>query len=86
MPQHLQMTAFTPLLTYLMHHRALLKTHHLTSRSKLSLVTNSASHLSLSLVLKTGRSPGILIAEGADREGLKGWVQGVKVGFMRRRR
>ena len=74
-------TTFSTLISSI-HHRALLKTHHITSRSKLSRVIDSASRLSLSLVLKTGRSPGILIAEGLKQEDLADWVAGVKVCFL----
>lgn len=71
-----------PALPTTIYHRALLKTHHITSRSKLSHVIHSASRLSLSLVLKTGRPPGVLIVEGPEREAVVEWVADVKVSFF----
>ena len=61
--------------------RALIKTHHMTSRKKIQAITKSAKHNSCSVVLKTGKPPGVMIAEGSE-EAVKQWVEGVKVGFL----
>ncbi|KAL8827427.1 MAG: hypothetical protein Q9170_007015 [Blastenia crenularia] len=58
-------------------HRALIKTHHMTSRRKIQLLTKSAKLTSCSVLLKTGKPPGVMIAEG-DEEGVRSWVEGVK--------
>ncbi|MCJ1467556.1 hypothetical protein MMC07_006181 [Pseudocyphellaria aurata] len=44
-------------------HRALLKTHHMTSRKKIHAIAKAAKAFSCAVVLKTGRPPGVMIAE-----------------------
>lgn len=48
-------------------HRALLKTHHMTSRKKIHAIAKAAKTLSCAVVLKTGRPPGVMIAECEHR-------------------
>lgn len=43
--------------------RILIQTHHITSRKKISHITKAAKRLSCSVLLKTGKSPGLMIAE-----------------------
>lgn len=57
--------------------RALIKTHHMTSRKKIASLTKSASSLSVSVLLKTGRSPGVMLCEG-DESSVEIWVERVK--------
>ena len=62
-----------------MMYRALIKTHHMTSRKKIQAITKSAKQHSCSVLLKTGKPPGVMIAEGTE-DAVKRWVEGVKVG------
>ncbi|KAL9630807.1 MAG: hypothetical protein Q9204_004535 [Flavoplaca sp. TL-2023a] len=61
----------------IMLYRALIKTHHMTSRKKIQAITKSAKQHSCSVLLKTGKPPGVMIAEGTE-DALKQWVEGVK--------
>ncbi|KAL8678976.1 MAG: hypothetical protein Q9186_004697 [Xanthomendoza sp. 1 TL-2023] len=58
--------------------RALIKTHHMTSRRKIQALTKSAKHNSISVILKTGKPPGVMIAEAANEHAVKAWVDSVK--------
>ncbi|KAL8800911.1 MAG: hypothetical protein Q9182_004835 [Xanthomendoza sp. 2 TL-2023] len=58
--------------------RALIKTHHMTSRRKIQALTKSAKHNSVSVILKTGKPPGVMIAEAANEDAVKQWVESVK--------
>ncbi|KAL8893643.1 MAG: hypothetical protein Q9192_005067 [Flavoplaca navasiana] len=60
-----------------MMYRALIKTHHMTSRKKIQAITKSAKQHSCSVLLKTGKPPGVMIAEGTE-DAVKQWVEGVK--------
>lgn len=57
-------------------YRILIKTHHMTSRKKILIITKAAKRLSCSVVLKTGGPPGIMVAEG---EGAMEWMEVVRV-------
>lgn len=59
-------------------HRILIKTHHMTSRKKISAITKAAKRLSCSVVLKTGSPPGIMLAEG-EEEDAGAWLEIVRV-------
>lgn len=61
-------------------YRVLIKTHHMTSRKKILVISKAAKQLSCSVVLKTGAPPGIMLAEG---EGAEEWLKVVGVsGFV----
>jgi hypothetical protein len=60
-------------------HRVLIKTHHMTSRSKLASITRATKRLSCSAILKTGSPPGVMIAEG---EGALEWMEIVRVSLF----
>ncbi len=52
--------------------RALIKTHHMTSRAKIAAIAKSARRTRCAVLLKTGsRPPGVVVveAEGQGREG-----------------
>lgn len=57
--------------------RALIKTHHMTSRKKISAITKSAFRLECSVLLKVGKPPGVMVCEGAE-ESVSAWIDGVK--------
>lgn len=74
--------------------RILIQTHHITSRKKISHLTKAAKRLSCAVLLKTGRSPGLMIAESADGDvdgekgggrklaGAEEWAEIVRVGGL----
>lgn len=59
-------------------YRALIKTHHMTSRKKITTLTKSASHLNCSVLLKTGSCPGIMLCEASTLLSMQDWVEGVR--------
>jgi hypothetical protein len=63
-------------------HRILIKTHHMTSRKKITVITKAAKRLSCSIVLKTGAPPGIMLAEGEETEA-GDWLEVVRVREIR---
>ncbi len=61
-------------------HRALIKTHHMTSRKKITAINKAAKKYDCAVYLKTGaRPPGCMIAESEGEEGVRAWVASVKV-------
>ena len=65
--------------------RALIKTHHMTSRKKIMAIGKAAKQYNCAVYLKTGKPPGVMIGEcdGEDgEESLKAWVRSVKVGIF----
>ncbi|RKK64757.1 hypothetical protein BFJ67_g192 [Fusarium oxysporum f. sp. cepae] len=57
----------------------LIRTHHITSRKKLSRVRRAAQQLNVDwLYVRSGGSPGIMFAEGRDEGGLTEWVSTVQ--------
>lgn len=59
--------------------RALIKTHHMTSRKKISSIIKAAKKCNCAVYLKSGmHPPGVMIAE-CDNENLKEWIKNVKV-------
>ncbi|KAG5775785.1 hypothetical protein H9Q73_010533 [Fusarium xylarioides] len=57
----------------------LIRTHHITSRKKLSRVRRAAQQLNVEwLYVRSGGSPGIMFAEGRDEAGLTEWVSAVQ--------
>ncbi|CAG8955926.1 hypothetical protein HYFRA_00008779 [Hymenoscyphus fraxineus] len=61
--------------------RLLIKTHHMTSRKKISALTKAAGKYNVSVLLKVGSPPGIMLCEGVEggrdggkeEGGVKGW-------------
>ena len=62
-------------------YRALIKTHHITSRKKITAITKAAKEYQCAVYLKTEPHSGVMIAECEDTDDLEGWVAVVKVGF-----
>ena len=62
-------------------YRALVKTHHMTSRTKIRAVVQAAKKCHCAVYIKTGKHPpGVMIAECDQGEGcLKEWLGSVKV-------
>lgn len=61
--------------------RALIKTHHMTSRRKIQAIAKSSKANSCSVILKTGKPPGVMIAEGSEDQ-VRQWVDSVKAGLV----
>ena len=59
--------------------RVLIKTHHMTSRKKIQTLSKAAKAHSCAVLFKTGRPPGVMIAEAADEASVMDWVDTVKV-------
>ena len=67
----------------MMLYRALIKTHHITSRKKVTNIIKAAKQYNCAVYLKTGmHPPGVMLGECDGEEGeqeLKAWVRSVKV-------
>ena len=65
----------------MMLYRALIKTHHMTSRTKIRAVIQAAKKCHCAVYIKTGKHPpGVMIAEcDQGEEYLKEWLGSVKV-------
>ena len=61
--------------------RILIKTHHMTSLKKIEKITKAAKKLECAVLLKTGRPPGVMLAEGDSRKAEE-WLEVVKVGGL----
>ena len=70
----------------MMMYRALIKTHHMASRKKVTAITKAAKKYNCAVYLKTGmHPPGVMLGECDGEEGeedLKSWVRSVKVGIF----
>ncbi|MDI1485021.1 MAG: hypothetical protein OHK93_000155 [Ramalina farinacea] len=61
--------------------RALIRTHHMTSRKKITAISKAAKKYECAVYLKTGaHPPGVMISECQveGMEGLAGWAAAVK--------
>ncbi|KAI0381671.1 hypothetical protein F5Y04DRAFT_65563 [Hypomontagnella monticulosa] len=52
----------------------LIRTHHITSRKKLARVKKAATLHNVHVLIRSGGSPGIMYAEGADEVAISNWV------------
>ena len=61
-------------------YHALLRCHHIRSRSKIKKLQSAAKSLDISyLLLKSdGATPGVMYVRGFDEEGVESWVETVK--------
>ncbi|TKA82236.1 hypothetical protein B0A49_00421 [Cryomyces minteri] len=57
--------------------RALIRTHHITSRKKVAKLKHAADNCACYVVLRSGGSPGIMYVEGSE-DGVKDWVATVQ--------
>jgi hypothetical protein len=57
---------------------ALIRTHHITSRKKVTKLKQAADAAQVFALLRSGSSPGIMYVEG-DENGVKQWVESVHV-------
>lgn len=56
---------------------ALIRTHHITSRTKVAKLRASASNCQIYALLRSGGCPGIMYVEGSET-GVKDWVSSVQ--------
>jgi len=59
---------------------ALIRTHHITSRKKVTKLRQAADATQVFALLRSGSSPGIMYVEGAE-SGVRQWVDSVHVSF-----
>lgn len=57
---------------------ALIRTHHVTSRKKVSKLKKEAKEEASYVLIRSGGSPGLMYVEG-DEQGVKEWVDAVHV-------
>lgn len=57
---------------------ALIRTHHITSRKKVSRLRKAASDNGVYVLLRSGGAPGIMYVEGSE-VGVEAWVAAVQV-------
>jgi len=57
---------------------ALIRTHHITSRKKVTKLKQAADATQVFALLRSGSSPGIMYVEGAEN-GVRQWVDSVHV-------
>lgn len=57
---------------------ALIRTHHITSRKKVSKLRHAARNTNVFALLRSGGAPGIMYVEG-DETGVKNWLEAVHV-------
>lgn len=57
---------------------ALIRTHHITSRSKVTKLKHAATLHDVFVLLRSGSSPGMMYVEGSHA-GVGGWVSVVQV-------
>ena len=61
-------------------YHALIKTHHIISRRKISKLKSSAHDNAVYVLIRSAaKSPGLMYVEGRGESGVKAWVDDVKV-------
>jgi hypothetical protein len=60
-------------------YRALVKTHHMTSRRKIAALTQAASRYDCAVLIRTGGVPGIMFVKGKTEDDVQAWVARVRV-------
>ncbi|KAL4802619.1 hypothetical protein BDV18DRAFT_147013 [Aspergillus unguis] len=62
----------------MVHYNALIRTHHITSRKKVSALKRAADSLNVFALLRSGGCPGIMYVEAKDKDAVESWVSAVK--------
>ncbi|KAL5041254.1 hypothetical protein BDW71DRAFT_13528 [Aspergillus fruticulosus] len=60
------------------YYNALIRTHHITSRKKVSALKRAADSLKVFALLRSGGSPGIMYVEAKDKNAVESWVSVVR--------
>ncbi|KAL2819868.1 hypothetical protein BDW59DRAFT_164901 [Aspergillus cavernicola] len=61
-----------------MSYNALIRTHHITSRKKVSALKRAADTHNCFALLRSGGCPGIMYVEAREKEAVEGWVNVVR--------
>jgi hypothetical protein len=61
---------------------ALIRTHHITSRRKVSKLKQAAGNSGVYVLLRSGGAPGLMYVEGPEQDGVENWVSAVQVGTL----
>jgi hypothetical protein len=59
-------------------YNALIRTHHITSRKKLSALKQAAHNLNCFALLRSGGCPGIMYVEAQEKDAVESWVNTVR--------
>lgn len=59
-------------------YNALIRTHHITSRKKISALKRAANTHNCFVLLRSGGCPGIMYVEGHQQDDVESWVGAVK--------
>ncbi|KAL3456683.1 hypothetical protein BJX64DRAFT_37853 [Aspergillus heterothallicus] len=59
-------------------YNALIRTHHITSRKKVSALKQAANNLNCFALLRFGGCPGIMYVEAKDKDSVESWVNIVR--------
>ncbi|RDW64299.1 uncharacterized protein DSM5745_09710 [Aspergillus mulundensis] len=60
------------------YYHALIRTHHITSRKKVSALKSAAQTLNVFALLRSGGCPGIMYVEAKDKDAVESWVSVVR--------
>ncbi|KAL4923782.1 uncharacterized protein BDV17DRAFT_232090 [Aspergillus undulatus] len=60
------------------YYNALIRTHHITSRKKVSALKSAADGLNVFALLRSGGCPVIMYVEASDKEAFESWVGTVR--------
>ncbi|KAL6234309.1 hypothetical protein BDW75DRAFT_241215 [Aspergillus navahoensis] len=60
------------------YYNALIRTHHITSRKKVSALKRAADSLNVFALLRSGGCPGIMYVEAKDKDAVESWVSVVR--------
>ncbi|KAA8644892.1 hypothetical protein EYZ11_007484 [Aspergillus tanneri] len=61
-----------------MFHNALIRTHHITSRKKVSALKRAADTYNCFVLLRSGGCPGIMYVESKEKVAVESWVSTVR--------
>lgn len=59
-------------------HNALIRTHHITSRKKVSALKRAADTYNCFVLLRSGGCPGIMYVEAREKDAVESWVNSVR--------
>lgn len=59
-------------------YNALIRTHHITSRKKVSALKSAADTYNCFVLLRSGGVPGIMYVESQEPDGVESWVETVR--------
>jgi hypothetical protein len=59
-------------------YNALIRTHHITSRKKVSALKQAAHNLNCFVLLRSGGCPGIMYVEAQEQDAVESWVNTVR--------